>query len=105
MRVDENGQVKIEYNGCKFRTDGETVSTDMWGHKVVKPNFRMARGYLTACQVRQNAQDLHNVRVQKEKLKFQLDKYGEVDYVDKLYYLALCKRVGYSCPEFDKLLG
>ena len=107
----ENGKVQNEYirnGGKKWRLtnpdDPYKEVVDEFGFVDKKLDCRMRRKYVESCRVTQNVSCLHEIRVQKEKLMFQLTNYGEVDRLDKMYYQTLCKRYGYSCPEFDKLI-
>jgi asparagine synthetase A len=108
----KNGKVENEYvraGGKKWQLrnpDEPYIEVvDEFGYKDYKLNCRMRKKYVQSCHFTENASCLHEIRVQKEKLKYQLETYGEVDRLDKMYYQSLCKRYGYSCAEFDKLIA
>lgn len=103
MIIIENHKVKNTYNGPKFHVEeGETI--DEWGYKIKTKEFMMTRNYVQSCRQTQQRQELFDIRVARNKLEYQLNTFGEVDRLDLMYYKTLCKRVGYSNPEFDKKL-
>lgn len=100
----ENNKVKNIYNGARFHVE-ESETIDEWGYKIITKDFMMTRPYVKSCRQTQQAQELYDVRVARNKLKYQLNTFGDVDQLDLMYYKTLCKRVGYSNLEFDKKLA
>ena len=104
--VIENGQVKNDYNGHKYRPTGETtLKVDAWGYATEKEEFIPTKAYMSYLRDLEFARDRFEIKRIKEKCLYQLEKFGEVEYLTKLEYQAMCRKFGYSCKKFEELIA
>lgn len=80
------------WNGRKFDYKGSKITHDEWGHEVEKPIWEMNEYYKYYLARKRRLEHQNRLEQMKEKLEYQMRKYGEVDPIDLQEYVAECQK-------------